>query len=150
MQHIRDILDSPEFKKFQALKAQCESPIEEKMLSFLIAFDFEPELQVNIGPYRVDFLLKNIIIIECDGKDYHNDLVRERNRDDYLKDAGYTVVHFTGAEIYWEIRKCMVFLISNFFKEKTDHPLFLAYTQWNGEKEESEESDEFNEDEYAE
>lgn len=81
---------------------KTDSPIESIMVGVLQYFKLRPKTQVKIGKYRVDILLetkyKNIII-ECDGKEFHQDLKREEARDKYLRDKGYTVLHFTGSRI---------------------------------------------------
>lgn len=38
------------------------------------------------------------IAIECDGKDFHNDKRKDRLRDQYFKDLGYTVYRISGAD----------------------------------------------------
>lgn len=62
--------------------------------------------QVNIGKYRVDFLIEHPkfnIIIECDGYQWHEktqaQTIYEKERDRFLIANGYTVFHFMGKEI---------------------------------------------------
>lgn len=62
--------------------------------------------QVNIGKYRVDFLIEHPkfnIIIECDGYQWHEktqaQTIYEKERDRFLIANGYTVLHFMGKEI---------------------------------------------------
>lgn len=73
--------------------------------------------QINIGPYRADLVLVNnllrprqIIIIECDGHHFHEktkeQAARDKQRDRYFFCEGYTVLHFTGSEIYRDAREC--------------------------------------------
>lgn len=68
--------------------------------------------QVQIGKYRVDFLVHDCnnevrIIIECDGHDFHEKTKeqahRDKKRDRDLQAAGYKVFRFTGSEI-WKTR----------------------------------------------
>lgn len=44
--------------------------------------------QVKFGPYRVDFLFdlgaRGLIAIECDGEEFHQDVERDRARDQHL------------------------------------------------------------------
>lgn len=71
--------------------------------------------------YRVDFILKDArLIIELDGHDFHssqeqleNDAVRQR----YLTRAGYSVIRFTGREVYKNPAACVTEL-RNTYKER--------------------------------
>jgi hypothetical protein len=88
---------------------RAESPLES---AARVVFDQSglepPELQATIhGPdfaFRVDFLWRGqSVIAEADGLvKYHDrkDLLAERERDHLLREAGYTVVHFTWREIF--------------------------------------------------
>lgn len=77
---------------------------------------------VVIGPYKVDFTYGDCVI-ELDGHDYHktkeqrdSDYKRER----YLQKLGYTVIRFTGTEVFLEPRKCIIDMITinNLFEQK--------------------------------
>ncbi len=69
-----------------------------------------PELQVTIHgereqfAARVDFLWRaRKVIAEADGLVKYNDrkdLLKERERDHQLREAGYTAVHFTWQELF--------------------------------------------------
>lgn len=65
-----------------------------------------PETQVQIGPYRVDFLWPDLnLVVETDGRDAHDGFVafrEDRIRDRALKAAGLEVLRFTGAEVLRE------------------------------------------------
>lgn len=84
---------------------KCKSYIETNLyMAFLRSdVDFEMIPQVQIGDYRVDFLIDtHKIIIECDGYDYHK--TREQlnidcKRERYLILSGYKVIRFSGSEI---------------------------------------------------
>lgn len=65
--------------------------------------------QVQLGEYRVDFLLgasncNRRIVIECDGHDFHErtklQAQRDKSRDRWLQTHGFSVLRFTGTEIY--------------------------------------------------
>lgn len=74
-------------------------------------------LQKNIGPYRADCLvvvrhegtLRNIVI-EFDGHDFHErtkaQARRDKSRDRWLVANGYSVLRFTGSEIWAEPERC--------------------------------------------
>lgn len=72
------------------------------------------ECQVQIGGYRVDFLIgrgtKCQLVIECDGHDFHErtkeQAASDRSRDRKLTTKGYTVIRFTGSEIYADPFRC--------------------------------------------
>lgn len=53
------------------------------------------ETEVSIGQYRVDFLLGESIIVECD-ENNHKDRDREyeKHREDFLKGLGYKVLRY--------------------------------------------------------
>jgi very-short-patch-repair endonuclease len=60
----------------------------------LTALGVRVEIQVQIGPYRVDLLIDGWLIVELDGADFH-DAVADKSRDGYLIRAGYRIVHWT-------------------------------------------------------
>lgn len=61
--------------------------------------------------YRVDFLLKDArLIVELDGHEYHStkeQLEKDAVRQRYLSRAGYTVIRFTGREIFRGAEACV-------------------------------------------
>lgn len=61
--------------------------------------------------YRVDFLLKDArLIIELDGHAHHStkeQLTKDASRQRYLTRAGYTVIRFTGREIFKDVQGCV-------------------------------------------
>jgi very-short-patch-repair endonuclease len=86
-----------------------------------VAIDFSVWLmpQAQIGPYRVDFLLLCKLdmsdhiyrfVVECDGHDFHQatkeQVRRDKVRDRYLAREGYTVLRFTGSEIFNDAIRC--------------------------------------------
>ncbi len=61
--------------------------------------------QVEIGDYRVDFLIEHPkfkLIIECDGYQWHEktqtQFIKEKQRDRFFASNGYTVLHYAGKE----------------------------------------------------
>lgn len=86
--------------------------------------------QVVIGDYRVDFLLRDGfkdergIVVECDGHDFHErtkeQAIRDRSRDRWLTLQGYTVLRFTGAEVWRDAQTCAVQIIEAAEKRRED------------------------------
>lgn len=67
------------------------------------------EDQIPIGNYRVDFIVNDEFIIEIDGHEYHKTTdQREADyyRDRWLQHIGYTVIRFTGTEVYHSPFNC--------------------------------------------
>ena len=100
-------------QELRAKLALCESPMEE---AFLIAAD--PILseygdiipQYQVFHYRVDFAIPDcLIVIEIDGYDWHKtreQLTADAKRQRALTAAGWTVIRFTGREIYAGAANC--------------------------------------------
>jgi very-short-patch-repair endonuclease len=65
-----------------------------------------PETQVPIGPYRADFLWRDLrLIVETDGRDSHDGYIAfrdDRVRDRAMKAAGFEVLRFARAEVVGE------------------------------------------------
>jgi very-short-patch-repair endonuclease len=87
-----------------------ESPIERMFYASSVGIvALEP--QFIVGKYRIDFAIPDKrIAIELDGHDYHktkeqrtNDAQRER----YLQENGWTVIRFTGSEVYKDASGCV-------------------------------------------
>jgi very-short-patch-repair endonuclease len=66
--------------------------------------------QVEIGTYRVDFLITVVspissykIVIECDGHDFHEktkqQVSKDKKRDRYFQQNGYIVFRYSGSDI---------------------------------------------------
>ena len=88
-----------------------ESPIEDTLKYELRARHISFETQEKIGQYRVDFFFVEAgLIVEADGKEYHS---TQRQRDnDFKRQAalmkkGYTMLRFTGSEIYRDVIGCV-------------------------------------------
>lgn len=66
--------------------------------------------QLEIGPYRVDFAYEDAkLVIECDGHEFHKEQEQRTNdagRDRALTLAGWTVMRFTGSEIFKDANAC--------------------------------------------
>jgi len=66
--------------------------------------------QYPIGPFFVDFLhIESKTVIEIDGKYFHTSPEqqnRDQKRQQYIEKQGYTVIRFTGYEVYHYPFKC--------------------------------------------
>ena len=75
--------------------------------------------QKEVGSYRVDFavhaefgdMLPTVkVAVECDGHEFHEktkeQAARDKARDRVLATSGYTVLRFTGSEIYRDAPAC--------------------------------------------
>lgn len=95
----------------QHIPASIESPMEQ--LFWDAAARRLPNLssQFEVPPYRLDFALADqLIAIEIDGHDYHKtkeQRTHDAKRDRYLQRQGWTVVRFTGSEVYQDAAKCV-------------------------------------------
>jgi len=93
----------------QEIDSHLFTPIEQIMSDALIDNNITFKPQVRIGRFLVDFVaeIRNTkIIIECDGRDFHNPF-HDAERDKELKLQGYHILHFTGSEIYNNIESCI-------------------------------------------
>ena len=100
------------------------TPIEEKLMSALNAHNLSHQPQVRIGRFTVDFLVSHKnkkVIVECDGKAYH-DPEKDRERDNSLAAEGYPICHFSGAEIFADVEKCV-----DVIQQRLEFESFPAY-----------------------
>jgi len=97
----------------QYLMARCQTDIERLWLSRFVVH--RPggtliEVQKQVGPYRVDFLLNARVVVEIDGYQFHrrtrDELVHEYERDRYLIMQGLTILRFTGGEVWADPDRC--------------------------------------------
>ena len=80
------------------------SGAEELMLALVRSAGFpDPEMNVVVGPYRVDFVWREArVIVEIDGGDWHAlrpSRERDSRRDSDLRSAGWKVERFTDREL---------------------------------------------------
>ena len=87
----------------QAANAGAESPLETVARIRLRRAGFGLECQVPIeGVGRVDLLVEGRVVVELDGRAYHQDpeaFAKDRRRDRTLQILGYKVARFTWAEV---------------------------------------------------
>lgn len=117
---LRDWLSRPcVVKNCEGKEVATESPIEAMFIrSFYMRADaaraaaMEP-LGIKVWPqrrldsFRVDFLLERgarKLVVECDGHEFHErtkeQATKDKSRDRALVSRGYTVMRFTGSEIW--------------------------------------------------
>lgn len=73
-------------------------PKEEELIGFLMrAYSRKHSCRVQhgVGPYRVDMLIDDYIVVECDEDNHAGyDVVKEAERHKFLETRGYTVYRF--------------------------------------------------------
>lgn len=123
------------------LAAYCESPIEALFATAFLSFcamRSDPAVfvkgdapaapharwyirpQVTLLGYRVDFVIgvfpiveadKRILIVECDGHEFHErtpeQAARDRSRDRQFQSEGIKIFRFTGREIHRQPIQCV-------------------------------------------
>lgn len=122
------LLDLRKQEMLRAIRV-CESPIEQLMSLFLHHFKelYERNYHISIipqkkiGKYRVDFLVNAYtreeepklikqVVVECDGHSFHEKTKEQarhdKERDRYLQAQGYTVLRYTGSEIFQNAGNC--------------------------------------------
>lgn len=106
---VADCSRSPGIRAAREMLALCdsraESPLESLTRLVLLRGGVpQPELQTEIGEFRVDFcwpLLR--LILEADGKLKYAegaDLLREKQREDWLRARGFTVLRTDWPEVF--------------------------------------------------
>lgn len=94
----------------------CESPAETAFLEAMIgAFGLCPDkgvlrgggvtldIQVNIKPYRADFIVNEWLVVEVDGAAFHSSdeaVERDRARDKYINGSGYSVLRIPARIVF--------------------------------------------------
>jgi very-short-patch-repair endonuclease len=97
-------------------ETRFESRIEERFWKF---WDHRLQLvpQYSIGPYRADFAhVPSKTIIELDGAAWHSSpeaIAHDTVREAYLRNQGWSVIRFTGAEVLHQIDTCMTLTIAH-------------------------------------
>jgi very-short-patch-repair endonuclease len=99
--------------------SKCESPIEKKFLETAInkGLVLRPQFWVWASDryYKIDFAdVDKHVAIEVDGHEYHSSReqrTHDAQRERLLQKLGWTVIRFTGSEIYSNANKCLDELI---------------------------------------
>lgn len=87
-----------------------DSPLE-RLFYKLACLDLRLMPQHPVGKYRLDFSIPDkMIAIELDGHDYHKTVdqrTHDAQRDRWLSKQGWTVLRFTGKEVFHNPGKCI-------------------------------------------
>lgn len=84
---------------------RAESPGESLVRLGLAGLPWSLDLQVALGPYRVDLLVDGRVVVEFDGEAKYagaegkSALVHEKAREDWLRGEGYEVVRVTWSQL---------------------------------------------------
>ena len=94
---------------------RCESPAERRLCTALGPILFALgrlsfQAQYEAPPYRLDFAIPVLsIAVEVDGADYHStpaQKAKDARRDAFLRREGWTVIRFTGSQVYQDAERC--------------------------------------------
>ena len=105
--------DREKYSRLDVKLSLCDSPMETRFLiaAYPVLSQYGEIIpQHPIGNYRADFAIPACrIVIEVDGHDYHSSKAQltadsKRQRDITL--VGWTVIRFTGREIYADADAC--------------------------------------------
>lgn len=118
---IAGVTESPIETLFGAKLALALRPVCEDLgLSFSVSADLDADItlqpQYSLEHFRYDFAIRGrgqsrpLILIECDGKDFHS--TPEQQANDRLKDAaalkaGIRLIRFSGSEINCDVDRCV-------------------------------------------
>lgn len=107
--------DDPEWKSY--FLRDCESEAERAFLNAMVesggllpdkgalaAQGLKVELQAQLSPYRVDFLVNDWLVVEIDGAKYHSTpeaIARDQARDSDLQGRGYAVLRIPAKTVLY-------------------------------------------------
>src|SRR5262245_14713385 len=102
-----------------------ESPMEQKLLQALRYLGLGVETQVPVGNDHVDMIVfgrssPNEVIIECDGIDFHHNLIDEFRDDELIETAGLPIAHVAGTEIAESSERCALYIAEKWFPKIID------------------------------
>lgn len=94
------------------LEEKCDSPFEIDVLRMIVARGYKVTPQVEVGRYRIDFVIEGMrdrLAVECDGEKWHgpekfdDDMMRQES----LERAGWRFWRVRGREFYFDRVKAM-------------------------------------------
>lgn len=111
------------------------SPIEESFKAECSRAGLSFDTQEQVSRYRTDFLDKSRkLVIELDGHEDHKskeDRTYDAKRDRQLHRDGYTVIRFTGSEIFKDVAGCVEELKQTLLlMEPQPSPAGAVYIDW--------------------
>lgn len=89
---------------------EIERKFHDAFIESDIGFDDDIVPGVVIGPYQVDFVCFQTVVVEIDGHEYHKtkeQRSKDYKRERFLQKEGYTVVRFMGTEVFLEPDACI-------------------------------------------
>lgn len=94
------------------LEKLCESPFEIEVLRILLANGYRVRPQVEVGRYRIDFVVEGLrtrLAVECDGDRWHgiDEWEDDRNRQRDLERVGWTFWRVRASAFYRYRKKAM-------------------------------------------
>lgn len=111
-----------------------QSEIEKQFARACRTAGLEVEAEQYVGRYRPDFMIRDRkFIIELDGHDTHSsvdDRTRDVQRQRYLQRLGWTVIRFTGREIYRDADACVSEVLDHLAAFSTPAPDYAIYIDW--------------------
>jgi very-short-patch-repair endonuclease len=81
------------------------SPLEIALAAALLYYELDFAAQVPIGVFDADFVVSGWLVLEVDGKAYH-DKKRDRTRDSIMERDGFNVLRFSGRSVYQDPLRC--------------------------------------------
>jgi very-short-patch-repair endonuclease len=125
LQNLSNQFPKSEFLSLDYRPPRWESPIEQKLWYALRYMGIGVETQVSIGDYRVDMIVfsrlsPNEVIIECDGANFHHNLIDEFRDDELIEIAKLPIVHISGKEIAKSPEKCALYIVERWFPKTMD------------------------------
>lgn len=118
---------------------QFESPMEAETYSCFVDCYLKPEIQHKIGKYYADFaFVDKKIVVEYDGKEFHQNKEYDDERDSYMISKGWDVFRITTARnLYEQVKE-----IANYIRklegklpfDPEDENGLAYYINENGEK----------------
>ncbi|WP_440708452.1 endonuclease domain-containing protein [Herbiconiux sp. YIM B11900] len=99
----------------QRTDARAESGTESIARVRLREAGIDARLQVRMPPYRVDLLIAGRLIVEVDGKEFHDSestFESDRRRAAELTRRGYRVLHFSYSQVIYEWPRCLAAILA--------------------------------------
>lgn len=101
-----DGLDKESFAQVMRRKpTPAESKLHNALIDVLADTLTQPVHQYVVGPYIVDFKVKNLLI-EIDGSSHLLTKEYDQRRTSYISNKGYSIVRFDNADVYKDPKGC--------------------------------------------